>query len=304
MPIYRSDNVFNQMDLSSLRHFFAIATFGGFSKASRATGVSQPALSLGLQKLEKALGVQLIDRNRGRFRLTGSGQDVYSFCKQLEINLESLVGGLGGKDISVPRRLRIGTGFSIGYGPLAKVCLEAASSERQLEIEITAGNTYHLLEAVKEGSLDASLVPDDIFDKRLKVTPLFRDRLIFVHSRTNAQPFTARKWSSGSLDSALITYPRETPMRALVDRLCGKHELRFKTVISVNGLDGITGLVRRGLGGAFVLRSLVDAELRTKELVEAKIPFELPPTGVALVSAPDEHGDEVVRTLKQLIPVA
>ena len=171
------------------------------------------------------------------------------------------------------------------YGPLAKVCFEAVSSERQLEVEITAGNTYHLLEAVKEGSLDAGLVPDDVFDKRLKVTPLFRDKLIFAHSRANTQQFTARKWSSGSLDFALVTYPRETPMRALVDRLCGKHELRFKTVISVNGLDAITGLVRRGLGGAFMLRSLVEEELRRKELVEAKIPFELPPSGVGLVTA-------------------
>src|SRR5579885_3601495 len=105
MAIYKSDNVFQRLDLSLLRHFFAIATYGGFSKASRATGVSQPALSLGLQKLEKILGSKLIDRKPGRFSLTDSGKVVHAYCKRLEGTLESMAGELGGDRLAVPKRL-------------------------------------------------------------------------------------------------------------------------------------------------------------------------------------------------------
>jgi LysR family hydrogen peroxide-inducible transcriptional activator len=299
VAIYKSDNIFERLDLSLVRHFFAIATFGGFSKASRATGISQPALSLGLQKLEKTLGTKLIDRKPGNFSLTDSGKVVHAFCKRLEGNLESMVGDLGAGKISVPRRLRIGTGLSVGFGPLVRACIQSRRSDQAVELELTARNTYDLLEDVHEGKLDAALVPDDVFDKRLKLTPLFRDKLVFVHGAAQASAFAARNWASRTLNSVLVTYPRETPMRAVVDTLCGKHDLRFKSVISVNGLDAIKGLVRRGVGGAFVLKSLVSEELRKKELRESKVPFELPLAGVALVTSHGESGAEATRMLKQ-----
>jgi hypothetical protein len=66
-------------------------------------------------------------------------------------------------------------------------------------------------------------------------------------------------------------------------------------------LDAITGLVRRGVGGAFVLRSLVSEELRRKELHESKVPFDLPLAGVALVTVRGGLGDEVVRMLKKWV---
>ena len=87
-------------------------------------------------------------------------------------------------------------------------------------------------------------------------------------------------------------------MRMVVDKLCEQHNLRFKSVISVNGLDAVAGLVKRGVGGAFVLKSLVADEFRRKELQESKVQFNLP-LAVALATARDDHGDEVVRMLKK-----
>jgi DNA-binding transcriptional LysR family regulator len=298
MSIYRSNSILERLDISLLRHFFAISSFGGFSKASRATGVSQPALSLGLKKLEKEMGVCLIDRKPGKFVLTESGKVLQEFCKRLEGSLESLVGDIDGKKLSVPRRLRIGAGLSVGFGPLVAACIESGRSSRHLELELTAQNSYHLLAEVNEGSLDAALVPDDVFDKRLNIAPLFRDRLVFVHSTRGFEP---ERWRSGSLPSALLTYPRETPMRSVIDKLCAQHDLRFKSVVAVNGLDAIVRLIKGGVGGAFVLRSLVADELRGKELREARLPFDPPGGGVALVTAKNDNGDETARTLKKML---
>src|SRR5579885_574377 len=145
MAIYKSDNVFQRLDLSLLRHFFAIATFGGFSKASRATGISQPALSLGLQKLEKNLGTRLVDRKPGKFSLTDSGKVLQAYCRRLEGTIESMMSDLGGSGPAVPRRLRIGTAMSVGFGPLVKACVSVSAATPGLELELTAHNTYQLL---------------------------------------------------------------------------------------------------------------------------------------------------------------
>src|SRR5271170_3763124 len=113
MSIYNTNSLFQQLDLDLLKHFYAVATFGGFSKASRATGVSQPSLSLGVQRLEKNLGVTLIDRDSRRLSLTKPGLSLLTFCQRLEGNLESIADALGTKAVSVRRRLRIGTALSI-----------------------------------------------------------------------------------------------------------------------------------------------------------------------------------------------
>ena len=208
MSIYRSDNVFQRLDLSLLRHFFAIASFGGFSKASRATGVSQPALSLGLKKLEKILGTQLIDRRPGNFVLTDSGRVVHDYCRRLEGTLESMVGDLGSGTLSVPRRIRIGTGLSVGFGPLVRACSEASRARTPIELELTAKNTYALLSDVSDGSLDAAIVPDDVYDKRLKIySPLSRQAgLRRGPSRGGGEP--ARRAPPSSCSSPIRARPR------------------------------------------------------------------------------------------------
>lgn len=90
-------------------------------------------------------------------------------------------------------------------------------------------------------------------------------------------------------------------MRSLVDQLCGQHHLKFRSVIAVNGLDAILGLVRKGVDGAFVLKSLVAESLRNDELCEVRFPFKLPTSGVVLVTAEGERGREMSKAMKRLL---
>jgi DNA-binding transcriptional LysR family regulator len=257
VSIYKENSIFHRLDLSLLRHFFAIATFGGFSKASRATGVSQPALSLGLQKLEKTLGVVLIDRSAKTFILTQSGLTLLTFCQRLEGTLESVVSDLDARVGDIHRRLRIGTALSIGFSPLIGVCFTNSRAKDPFEIEISAQNTYQLLNELIEGTLDAALVPSDIYDTRLKFSKLFQDEIIFIYGAELRKYFKGTDWSTAIKEISLINYPRETPMRSLVDKLCAEKTLHFRSTVSVNGIDAIKKITERGVGGAFILRSLV-----------------------------------------------
>jgi DNA-binding transcriptional LysR family regulator len=300
MSIYKSNSLFHRLDLSLLRHFFAIATFGGFSKASRATGISQPALSLGLKKLEKTLGVSLVDRKARDFALTQAGLTLLTFCQRLEGNLEAVVSDLDADVGSVRRRLRIGTALSIGFGPLVDVCASNSQSRDPFEIELSAQNTYQLLNEIVEGTLDAALVPGDVYDTRLSFSRLYQDEVIFVYGNLLKKHFTHKEWGAESDQITLVNYPRETPMRSLVDKVCVENKLHFRSVLSVNGIDAIKKFVVRGIGGAFVLRSLVQEELARKELFEAKTTKKLPAIGVAIAALKNEHGEEITQILKDL----
>src|SRR5258708_19572064 len=64
------------ISLKQLRYFEAVARTRHFGKAAEQCAVTQPALSMQIQELEKELGVQLMERGRCGVMLTEAGRDI------------------------------------------------------------------------------------------------------------------------------------------------------------------------------------------------------------------------------------
>ena len=58
------------MDLRQIQYFVKVADCGSFSEAARQLYISQPALSVAMQKLEDELGIKLLSYQSKRVRLT------------------------------------------------------------------------------------------------------------------------------------------------------------------------------------------------------------------------------------------
>ncbi len=66
-----------------LRYLVALTEHGHFSRAARSLGITQPALTLGIKKLEQELGVRLFDRARGSVTLTAFGSATLLHAQRL-----------------------------------------------------------------------------------------------------------------------------------------------------------------------------------------------------------------------------
>ncbi|SEM02416.1 transcriptional regulator CynR [Rhodococcus maanshanensis] len=62
------------MELRHIRYLLAVADHGNFTRAAESLHVSQPTLSQQVRQLERALGVQLLDRSGRTVRLTEAGE--------------------------------------------------------------------------------------------------------------------------------------------------------------------------------------------------------------------------------------
>jgi len=69
--------------LLHLRSFVVLADLLNFGRASRALRISQPSLSRQIQRLERAIGVQLFDRSRHRIDLTAEGHVFLTHARHL-----------------------------------------------------------------------------------------------------------------------------------------------------------------------------------------------------------------------------
>ena len=85
--------------LKPLRAFCQTARLGSISRAAEALFLSQPAVTLQLQALERDLGARLLERSGRRITLTREGQELYELARPL-------VEGLDGLDAAFRDRVR------------------------------------------------------------------------------------------------------------------------------------------------------------------------------------------------------
>lgn len=78
-------------DLRYFRYVIALSEHGHFARAAQSLGISQPALSVGVKRLERELGVRLFDRVRGRIAPTSFGEAVLRHARQIVEGGEELL---------------------------------------------------------------------------------------------------------------------------------------------------------------------------------------------------------------------
>jgi len=72
------------MNLDYLRTYIELVKLGSFSEVARKLSISQPAVSFQIQKLERELGVRLIDRSQKTITVTAAGRRLLQFAESVE----------------------------------------------------------------------------------------------------------------------------------------------------------------------------------------------------------------------------
>ena len=137
-----------------LRQAVALAEQGSFRRAARALGVSQPALTRGIQSLEASLGAQLFDRQSTSVTLTQFGELVIGRFKAMLATEAELR-----RDIALLRGLDTGH-VSVALGPYPSVISGYPAAARlirehpQLDVSLHVMNWRDVTSAVSERRVD------------------------------------------------------------------------------------------------------------------------------------------------------
>ena len=79
------------LDMTALRAFVTVADTGGVTRASGFLNLTQSAVSMQLKRLEKSVGVSLLDRSARKLALTRQGEQMLSYARRmLSLNDEAM----------------------------------------------------------------------------------------------------------------------------------------------------------------------------------------------------------------------
>ena len=126
------------MDLQALSDFNLVAAHGGFGRASRVSGLPKASLSRRVSKLERRLGVRLIDRGSRSLRLTDEGRALHerTVGLLLEIAEAEEAVALGA---SIPRgRLRVSADIVLAHVALGRIGARFVLAYPEVQLEIVA----------------------------------------------------------------------------------------------------------------------------------------------------------------------
>jgi DNA-binding transcriptional LysR family regulator len=146
------------MELRHLRYFVAVAEELHFRRAAERLHVAQPAVSEQVRKLEQELGVRLFDRNQRRVELTDAGaamlQEARHVLRQADVAQQA---ARNARDRAT-LRVRIGRVADALPTAVPRALRALASATPNVEALIETGPAMALLDAVRDGRLDAAVV--------------------------------------------------------------------------------------------------------------------------------------------------
>ena len=168
------------MELRQLEYFVAVAEHLHFGRAAEALSIGQPAVSQQLARLERELGVSLLDRSSRRVRLTPAGS---RFLPEARAVLAAVEQARLRATEAAPREpattLRIGSSAGLG-DRLGRVLAELEGMDPPVVAELVTAPTRARLERVAAGQLDAAFVRGVTSAAGVELIEMWQDRLLVL----------------------------------------------------------------------------------------------------------------------------
>ncbi|MDH5245979.1 MAG: hydrogen peroxide-inducible genes activator [Betaproteobacteria bacterium] len=146
------------MTLSELRYVVAVATEKSFGRAAQRCFVSQPALSVAIQKLEEELDVRLFERGKSEVTLTPVGGRIVEQAQKV-LEESALI-----KEIAQAGRnqlvgaLKLGVIYTVAPYLLPDLIPALHTLAPQMPLDLEENLTEHLEAALKSGRIDVAII--------------------------------------------------------------------------------------------------------------------------------------------------
>jgi DNA-binding transcriptional LysR family regulator len=252
------------MNLLHLHYFYSVAREGGFTKASQALGIRQPAISRMVAQLERDLGFKLFERQSRQVQLTNRGKEVFSQARIIFSEVENLKSSLGRISGECFGDLKFAAAEPIATELVPRALKRYCKTHPQVYPQFISGPASYLLDGIKAGALEFGAffhLPD--MPAGLAITdkiPL-RFRLVVRTDLRADSAVTERFIGSREIDD---TATRKFPTLEKWQKKKPKAQIR----ISTNNISSHRRLVLDGLGIAVLPDFLVARELKSGRLTD------------------------------------
>ena len=276
------------MDIRQLRYFAAVVDQGTMTAAAEALHISQPPLSAQIKLLEDELQCTLFERTTRKMELTEAGRLLYrraegilDQCSSMQNEIKDfLSGGIG--------TLKIGVVSSA----VNSFCLSSLKTFRKthpgVKFELHEGNTFRMLEAVRNGEVELAFVRRPFSAGDLMLKELRDDSLCAVGSKKLLKKegrISVRKLS----EFPLLIYRR---WEDTVREAFREADVPMQIVCTADDARTVAAMAEAGMGVGIVPKSVISVK---SPLMEREIKDPEFSSRLCVVSRKDTYRSSAAR---------
>lgn len=288
------------MNFQQLEYLVALSEELNFSKAAERCHVTQPTLSMMIQKMEEDLGMVLIDRKVHPISITQAGKEVLRRSREILLQLSMLKQWAKDHSEAINGTVKLGCIPTVAPYILPQFLKEMSTTFNQLEWEIQELQTKNMIAMIKNGNLDVGILALPVKEVGLEEMPLFKEDFILYHSGNYFK--TQKRVGKKDLKGKSIWLMEEGHcLRDQVYSFCNQvFEEQAPSLMNYKA-GSIETLIRMvdNVGGLTFLPKMALTAMNSKELERTKI-FENPKPGrvIGLVYREDYPRHKVIHAMK------
>jgi molybdate transport repressor ModE-like protein len=259
-------------ELDALELLIAVAATGSLGRAGVERGISQPAVSARIQRMEQVVGLPLVQRSARGSSLTSAGalvadwaRDVLSAAAVLDAGIASLRSGRDG-------RLKVAASLTVAEHLLPRWLVRLAAEHPQTTVSLDAVNTAEVVRQVLAGDVQLGFVEGPGLPKGLDGQVIGHDELLLVVPAGHPWTRRSRRVTAGELAATRLVQREPTSgTRTALESALGDHAPLAPPLLELSSTSAVRSAVLAGAGPAVLSSLAVSEDLSARRLVRVGV---------------------------------
>jgi LysR family hydrogen peroxide-inducible transcriptional activator len=290
------------MTITQLKYVLAVAQYQNFTKAANKVFVTQPTLSMQIQKLEDELDVQIFDRSKKPIALTETGKKIVQQAHNI-VNESDRI-----QDIVDQEKGFIGGDFKIGVIPTVMPTLlpmfltNFVNRYPKVRLRIEEMTTDNIIEGLLEGSIDAAIAATPLKNEMIKERVLYYEPFVCYDPSNSGKATSKMKVDDINIDKLLLLEDGHCFKDSILN-LCrsSRESDQERFTLESGSFETLIKLSDEGLGMTLLpyLNTLDLSEIKQKNLRFFEEPS--PAREVSLIYHKSELKMQIIEALQTVI---
>lgn len=259
------------MNNEALKTFVTLAEVKNFTKTAELLLMSQPSVSLHIKNLEKEFQTQLFLRSPKFLKITPTGEILYDRAKQIITIYEQTKQDILEQHNIIKGELKIGASFTIGEYILPSLLIDLQKDYPDLELQVIIGNTEEIVQSVRLFQVDIGLIEGQTNEKELSVHPFLQDELFIISSNDHKLANKNDVTITDLQNQSWITRESGSGTGEYLNHVIRSNGLKVKSLLTISSNQGIKETVINGMGLSLLSRSVIERDVRHRNLSIIKL---------------------------------
>jgi DNA-binding transcriptional LysR family regulator len=262
-------------DLYELKLFHLVAEHRNFTRAGRAAGLTQSAITRQIQGMEEKLGLKLFERSTRHVRLTPEGAALHARSGAILNEVDNALLALRGKSTLLPKMLRVGVSRTVGLAYLPGFFRAFQRTFPKVQLHVSHESSGFILAAAESGELDAGIVsPPTKLPSGIEAARQFQDEFVLVLPPRAAAKIT-QPLPAGLLPEILkrhrwLAITRQSITGQRLHTWLERAGVKGEPALEADDFDFIVNLVSLGLGASLVPHRVLALHPKTRPVARVR----------------------------------